>query len=670
MLSRKDGQFGLHTDFHATVHDRDVWADVTEEMVEHVLEVIGPDFVQVDCKGHAGYASYPTEVGFPAPGLRKDGLRIWREVTRKRGVALVVHYSVLWDKAAVAHRPDWAVVRADGARDRAAVSLFSPYLDELMIPQLQEVIARYDIDGVWTDADTWGVMPDYSAGAVRAFREETGMSDPPGSPGEPGWPVFMAFLRRRFRYHALKYIDALHAFRPGIQIASNGALSPSTPGLEALGVDFLSGDYMPEEAADGARVVARYWPSLDIPWDLMAWTHTKGDAQFNRSFKPAAQLQQEAACVLAQGGAWQLIVMGTRSGHLDDASLRVAGEAARFVRERESLCRDTAPLPQVALLMPETAMEENLNATGVGYRFHEINRPHLVGLLRLLLHTHHSVDVRSERQAVNGLSEFPVLAVPDCHVLPSEVVAALKGYAEEGGRLLLCGPRIAQPFARELGIRFSGPLVDMNAIYRDLEKQHKDLMFLQPEFPELHLEDDGLIADCGGRYREVDPAGSEIVAQWFPGKDTRGQGSCAASMIPFGKGWIAAIYVSLAEGYYHGQHPVLRRAVADVMRRLFPEPAVELDGPHQVEVSLKKKDGDYRIVHLVNTIGMDLSPRCAATDFIPPLHDIRVRLRVPRAPRRVAFAFGGEVRDEAYADGILAVTLGKLNIHDALVVEN
>ena len=47
-------------------------------MVEGFLDAIRPDYVQFDCKGHQGYASYPTEVGYAAPGLGKDGLEIWR----------------------------------------------------------------------------------------------------------------------------------------------------------------------------------------------------------------------------------------------------------------------------------------------------------------------------------------------------------------------------------------------------------------------------------------------------------------------------------------------------------------------------------------------------------------------------------------------------------------
>jgi hypothetical protein len=153
----------------------------------------------------------------------------------------------------------------------------------------------------------------------------------------------------------------------------------------------------------------------------MAWTHTKGEKQFNRSIKPVEQLQQEAAAVLVQGGGWQCIIMGTRSGYLDESSTRLGAKVASFVRARQAVCHGARSVPQVAVILPETAMRENLDANGIGYRFHEINRSPLIGLLRLFLHTHFSVDVRSERQVCEGLEAYPLLALPECHTLPGEV---------------------------------------------------------------------------------------------------------------------------------------------------------------------------------------------------------------------------------------------------------
>ena len=66
-----------------------------------------PDWVQTDCKGHPGYTSWPTSVGSPSPGVVKDSLRIYRDVTRELGIKLGVHYSGVWDARAVELHPDW-----------------------------------------------------------------------------------------------------------------------------------------------------------------------------------------------------------------------------------------------------------------------------------------------------------------------------------------------------------------------------------------------------------------------------------------------------------------------------------------------------------------------------------------------------------------------------------
>ena len=82
-LSRKEAFFGLHFDLHPQKTDTELGADITEEMIEKLLHEVGPDYVQYDCKGHAGYAGYPTKVGWPSPEIKKDSLAIWRKVTRR-----------------------------------------------------------------------------------------------------------------------------------------------------------------------------------------------------------------------------------------------------------------------------------------------------------------------------------------------------------------------------------------------------------------------------------------------------------------------------------------------------------------------------------------------------------------------------------------------------------
>jgi hypothetical protein len=145
-LKRADSYFGIHFDFHAGPDCREIGRNTTPEMVEKIIEAAHPDYIQIDCKGHPGLSSYPTKVGNPAPGFVGDPLRVWREVTARRGVALYMHYSGVWDSEAIRQHPDWAAVNADGTTNGNATSFFGPYTDRLLIPQLRELAGDYDVD--------------------------------------------------------------------------------------------------------------------------------------------------------------------------------------------------------------------------------------------------------------------------------------------------------------------------------------------------------------------------------------------------------------------------------------------------------------------------------------------------------------------------------------------
>lgn len=93
-FKRADSFFGLHFDFHASDKDNKVGETLTAEMVDSMLTLIQPNYIQVDCKGHPGISSYPTKVGTPAPGFVKDPHKIWRNITLQPGnIRLKYSYS-------------------------------------------------------------------------------------------------------------------------------------------------------------------------------------------------------------------------------------------------------------------------------------------------------------------------------------------------------------------------------------------------------------------------------------------------------------------------------------------------------------------------------------------------------------------------------------------------
>ena len=126
MKKRKDCFFGLHFDFHAQPKYGTQGVNLKEEDIRELCRIIKPDFIQIDCKGHPGWASYPSELGNAMPDFAKDTLALWRRVTKEEGVSLYMHYSGIFEIKYCSEHPEDTVMNADGSFNVSTVkTLFS-----------------------------------------------------------------------------------------------------------------------------------------------------------------------------------------------------------------------------------------------------------------------------------------------------------------------------------------------------------------------------------------------------------------------------------------------------------------------------------------------------------------------------------------------------------------
>ncbi|MDR2233432.1 MAG: hypothetical protein LBE56_09955, partial [Tannerella sp.] len=403
---RRDQSFlGIHFDFHAGPNDNEIGKNTTPEMIHAIIDMVQPDYIQTDCKGHAGYSSYPTTVGNQAPGFVGDPLRIWREVTAERGVALYMHYSGVWDSRAVELHPEWAATRANGVRDSNQTSVFGQYADRLLIPQLKELAGKYGVDGVWVDGECWATIPDYGERAVRLFKETTGINQVPKSSKDPYWYEWMQFHREVFRRYLRHYVAAVHTEYPDFQICSNWAFTHHTAEPVSVALDFLSGDYSPNNSVNSARFAGRYLANQGVAWDLMAWSFAY--APHPRDQKPAVQLKREAAVVMALGGGFQAYYKQERDGSVQLEQLKEMAEVAQFARERQPWCHHSVQIPQVALLLSTTDYQRNAQSLFPQYKGQS------QGVLQCLLESQYSVDLVGEATLGADMSRFPLIVIPE-----------------------------------------------------------------------------------------------------------------------------------------------------------------------------------------------------------------------------------------------------------------
>ena len=533
---RSDCFFGLHFDFHADVDSVEIGKSITSEMIGSMLDSVKPDYVQCDCKGHRGVASYPSELGNAAPGFIKDPLRIWRDETALRKTSLYIHYSGVWDSGFAGKHPEWARI-SGGSPDKHCVSVFGEYADLLMIPQICEVISKYDIDGVWVDADCWAVGLDYCQTVLNVFKSKYGCDSLPRNSDEKYFKEFTEYCRQGFRDYLKKYVDKFHEYRPGLQIASNWAYTSYMPEKVDVDIDYISGDCPSINTRQIAQFESRCMVHQGKPWDLMIWgfayTYEKGMI----GDKSPVQLKQESASLLAQGGGIQLYFPQKKDGAIYEKHIPIAAEVAAFCRDRKPFCHNEGYVPQIAMLHSAGAYYETTewlfcardpftNDSPIDY----LRPSH--GLLSSLIDSNYIVDVIMDHH-LDEIDRYGLIVIPELKT-EAGIAEKLIEYVKRGGSLLVVGKQNSQYFCSELS----------------------------------SVEEDDL-------------KGEPLLVQSIE------------------KGEIGILPQDIGETYFYSRNEKLRSLIFDSVKQLFSCPLVELGVYNKIEVAANKVNGEL-FIHLIN----------------------------------------------------------------------
>lgn len=667
--------FGIHYDLHASATDTNLGAELTADHLRAELERVRPDWIQVDCKGHAGYTSWPTQVGSTSPGVVRDSLRIQRDVTAELGIKLGMHYSGVWDSRAIELHPDWARINERGERDSAMTCRMSGYLDELMIPQMLELIEGYDVDGFWVDGENWASKPCWCDRCRAEFTRRTGITAIPMDKTDPAWETWLAFHRDLFEEHVTRYAEAVHTAKPTCMVCSNWAYTVRQPDPVAAPVDYLSGDYTWAWGAERAAVEGRLLDSRSdqISWDLMAWGFTKTGSMRQDPpwvLKSALHLCQEVAEVVALGGAIMIYGKPQRSGWLTSWHQETLAEVAAFCRARQELCFRTTTVPQAAVLHGASHLygwhAEHYDAATSPfgsplYNYGEAVQP-VEGALHALLETHHSTDLLTEEAALARLQDYALAVVPEQTRLHPDIVAALDQYAQGGGHVVISGAHLSREWPDLVGADPAGDLLETPPTGGWGVTQ------LALDDPRAHARSVGV----SGPWQPVNPRpGTQVwgyrLIEQEPSKDTADQ--VVVTQRRVGQGSVVAVHGPIFRDYFRGHYPPLRRWIAGLLARLEIPWLVQVDGPPWLELILRRKN-DRLLVNLIHRgAGEMLSPNRVMVEELPPVRDVTLRIRTGQPPAAVRVEPSGQTPQYDFADGILTVHVPQVAVHEVVVIQ-
>jgi hypothetical protein len=634
---------GLHFDFHAGLNDNTIGETFTYEMIDSLLSIVKPDFIQVDCKGHAGITSYPTKVGNTPATFSKDIMKIWREVTNKYGIPLFVHYSGVWDNRAIQLHPEWARINADSSRDKNAVSLLSGYTTQLLHPQLVELAKEYKLDGAWIDGDCWVLGNDYSPAVLAAFTAATGITNIPRKRTEPNYFEWMEFNRALFRKYITNYVDAAHAADPKFKITSNWSFSSMMPEKVDVPVDFLSGDVAGTNSLYSSAFESRCLALQGKPWDLMSWSFAwKNNLKATKS---VPQMQQEAAEVLAMGGGFQTYWQQNRDGSPEPYQFRKMAEVIKFSNERKQYSFEANIVPQVGLLYSTYAWKR-VPVTNL-YSGH--SQEAMKGNLNMLMDRQLSVDILMDHQLDGRLEEYPVIVLPEWEHIDPSIRTRLTEYVRNGGNLIVVGAQATRDFSETLGVNFLGKVQKDTAFFAGF---NKETVILKTDFQPVQI------------LKDTKSVGIQLKADdWrFPGTHP------LATVRPLGKGKIAGIYMNEGSFYTKNKNPVISQLLKSLVETMDPRLMSKVTGSTQVHQVLARKNGKL-YVHLINTSGPHDNPTVMVYDEVSPIHNVNVSIRLASTPKNVRLQPGNTKLQFTYKNGAVSVRVPELKIHSIVEIE-
>lgn len=633
---------GLHVDFHATMNDSSIGKTFTAEMIDSLLSIAKPDFIQVDCKGHPGVTSYPTKVGTHAPNLQKDILKIWREVTTRHKVALYVHYSGVWDSMAIVNHPWWAKINRDGKPDIMANSVFSNYVDSLVIPEIKELATEYKVDGIWVDGDCWTLSPDYSDAAVSKFKAETG-NDAPKSESDPHYFEWMEFNRKSFRNYITRYVNAAHEAMPSFKATSNWSFSSMMPERVDVPVDFLSGDVAGTNGVYSSSFESRCLAYQGKPWDLMSWAFGKQDDW--KAAKSVPQILQEASQVLAMGGGYQTYWEQNRDGSVETYQFRNIEKIIQFCKDRKPYTFEGVVVPQIGLLFSTYAWRR-IPSEGL---YRNYGQGPMKGVLNMITDNRLPVDIMMDHQLKGRMDKYSLLIIPEWKNIDPEIRDELLKYVRNGGNLLVVGATAVKDFAEPLGVNIAEPVQTNSIIFAGL---NGNIIQMKTNYQTYTTGSDA--KQIGIRLTEDD---------WrFATKDH------FSVIRQLGKGKIGGIFMDMGDYYSRYRNSLsseLIRTVIESMVPAFISKITSSDGNmHQV---VTKKNG-LMYVHLINTNGPHNNPNVLIYDNVAPVKNIQLELTLPQKPAAIKLQPANRPIAFTYKNGKAFLTVPEVPIYSIVEI--
>jgi hypothetical protein len=532
----------------------------------------------------------------------------------------------------------------------APICANSRYFDDWVAPHLEEIIGRYDPDGIWIDG-CWEILTCYCDDCRRVAAAEFGSKDAVGK------PEFQAWTRDHFRR---RFAVLVRRLKPTCLVSFGNTTPVVSYGLSDY-QDYQSGDWFsPSNHRYAQSLAMRRYTTLGIPYEAMTCDTSYSMGLATRSLpKTLDRMLQEGATLLINGGKWTYWTYPMPNGALIPSQMRLAKACRDWVAKREDLWLGTQSARWTAVVH---------------------NTPDIFGspgVAKALIEAHRSPDIVHVAQLKEPIA-YQLLVLENVRGLSAAQVAMLERFVRSGGKLLSVGvtaqnPGMAQLLGievlKEKALRDEGHVLLADGSPACLPC---DWSQVRPTNAETWWK---LYRSWGQRDGKLEEAGVPIsypITARLDEERPADAGMPAVTARRLGRGLAVHVAGDPLPGFQAFGYPTVRAFVKSLLDRMEPQPLLASDAPSWMEISLRTR-GDELLVHFLNgNPGFDMSVVGGQDLFageIPEVGPYPASVRSAERPKAIFAEPGHRPLDFQWRDGRAWFTVPRLKIHACVRVE-
>jgi hypothetical protein len=639
--------------------------DISAERMVADLRDLKATAVLFNCAGII--ASYPTKLPFhyQSPYLTGDSLGEIIAACHAAGIRLLARtdFSKVRRPLYEQH-PHWAYRTAGGEivdyNGDVHVCVLGEYQQVYALQIIEELLTEYDVDGIFfnmggfqsRDYSGNAYGPCHCAACQRAFHAMFGLPLPNGEDmADPVWRKYRVFTERMMAAFNARVRAFIHGLRPDIAIdkdygrragfirqESNTAVDRPLPHWQhdaSSNTKWAVGTY-PELISTNTSV-----DFIDFPYRHVAVS----------PHQQALRLAQS----LANGGALDWYLIGRLDNHEDRSGYAPVRQMFHYHAAHEAEYVGNRPQADVLLLNNNRCSD-----------------PESRGWFRVLVENHFLFDAPLLETALErDWSGYRAVILPDLRYLSDALCAKLDAYVAEGGTLISVyqsgfGDEMYEqrpaPALASLGIaQVEQARPDMRSSY--FQVRDKAL------FPRL-ADTDLVFMDGPYLYAAYAPEAEQHL-KLVPPHNYGPPERCYYELVvdrpgftvhPHGQG--RAIHLPWLPGSLFHRQGYTNTAwfLADLIERVAGVAPVGGNLPEQVEVTRMANAAGFDLIHLVNSSG-----HYGASFYAPvTMHDVEIALPYDRPPEQAVSLTTGAPVETAYADGVLTLSVPRLELFEAI----